>query len=44
MLKGQDYNCDKQNKYVVICDTDIPGRDGDHKTFEMMTSTLQGPS
>ena len=35
---------DKKNKYVVICDTDIPGHDGDHKTSEMMTSTLQGPS
>ena len=40
--KGPDYEYDKRNISVVICDTDIPqwlNHGGDRKTVEVMTST-----
>ena len=44
MRKESDCDYDNWNRFVVICDTDIPygqpSHSGDRKTFEVMTSTL----
>ena len=44
MRKESDCDYDNWNRFVVICDTDIPygqsSHGGERKTFEVMTSTL----